>query len=57
MIEEDPAIVQLNVSHYLHFLQLDRLTEGERTTVGNLLAECEAQLVATHFNPSWRRRP
>jgi hypothetical protein len=47
MIDEDPVIVRLNVSHYRSLLQLDRLTEGERTTVGNLLAECEAQLVAT----------
>jgi hypothetical protein len=27
-------------------LQLDRLTESERTMVANLLAECEVQLAA-----------
>jgi hypothetical protein len=45
--DEDPVIVRLNVSHYRHLLKLDRLTESERRTVTNLLAECEAQLAAT----------
>lgn len=47
MTDEDPVIVRLNASHYRSLLQLDRLTESERRTVANLLAECEAQLAAT----------
>jgi hypothetical protein len=49
MIDEDPVIVRLNVSHYRSLLKLDRLTESERRTVANLLAECEAQLAARHI--------
>lgn len=46
MTDEDPAIVRLNASHYRSLLQLDRLTESERRTVADLLAECEVQLAA-----------
>ncbi len=52
MIDEDPVIVQLNVSHYRHLLQLDRLTERERMTVADLLAECEVQLAAAQPEPT-----
>jgi hypothetical protein len=51
MDKEDPVIVQLNVLHYRRLLQLERLTEGERRTVGNLIAECEAQLAAIKPEP------
>jgi hypothetical protein len=46
MTDEDPVIVRLNVAYYQSLLQLDRLTEGERRTVANLLGECETKLAA-----------
>jgi hypothetical protein len=51
MKDEDPVIVRLNVSHYRQLLQLDRLSEGERRTVSNLLAKCEARLAAAKPRP------
>jgi hypothetical protein len=51
MIDEDPVIVRLNVSHYWHLLKLDRLTESERRMAANLLAECEAKLAAATPEP------
>lgn len=47
MTDEVPVFVRFNVSHYLQLLRLGSLTERERKTVADLLAECEVQSAAT----------
>lgn len=45
---EDPAIIKLNLRHYRALLQLD-LDESKRHLIENLIAEAEAELLASEY--------